>query len=258
MSTSVVRRILPSLALLGVILALPSFQALAQSGTEGKVVVTVQDISGAVVPGATLTLVEHQTNDTYTGQTNGNGDYTFVALPIGIYTLTIGRSGYSTKVYSAVIVQAAQVTDLTAQLTVGSTTQTVQVTAETSPVLQTSSNELGAVVDTKQIQDLPLQGRDLTALATIVPGYTGQNGQGTFNGLPIQDQGSNIDGMVGNSQRMKFDSNIEPAVSPRLENIEQMSISDRPARSEFWLRAGHHPGQFRRAPRQQSVPRKCL
>ncbi len=224
MSTSATRRVLSILTLLAATLALPSFQALAQSGTEGKVVVTVQDISGAVVPGATLTLVEHQTNDTYTGQTNGNGDYTFVALPIGIYTLTIGRSGYSTKVYSAVIVQAAQVTDLTAQLTVGSTTQTVQVTAETSPVLQTSSNELGAVVDTKQIQDLPLQGRDLTALATIVPGYTGQNGQGTFNGLPIQDQGSNIDGMVGNSQRMKFDSNIEPAVSPRLENIEQMSI----------------------------------
>ena len=224
MSTSVIRRLLPTLAMLGAILAFPSFQALAQSGTEGKVVITVQDPSGAVVPGATLTLVEHQTNDTYTASTNGNGDYTFVALPIGVYTLTIGRSGYSTKVYSAVIVQAAQVTDLTAQLAVGSTTQTVHVAGETSPVLDTTSNEIGTVVDMKQIDDLPLNGRDITALSTIVPGYTGQNGEGTFNGLPIMDQGSNIDGMVGGSQRMKFDGNIEPAVSPRLENIEQMSI----------------------------------
>jgi hypothetical protein len=198
--------------------------ALAQAGTQGKVVVTVEDPSGAVVPGATLTLVEHQTNDTYTAKTNASGDYTFVALPIGVYTLTIGRQGYSTKVYSDVIVQVDQVTDLRTQLTVGSTTQTVQITAETSPVVDTTSNAIGTVIDTKAIQDLPLNGRDITALSTIVPGYGGQNGQGTFNGLPIADQGSNIDGMVGNSQRMKFDSNIQPSVSPRLENIEQMSV----------------------------------
>ncbi len=224
MNTSRMRRFLPTLAMLGAILALPAFQALAQSGAEGKLVVTVQDASGAVVPGATLTLVEHQTNDTFSGTTNGNGDYTFVGLPIGVYTLTIGRSGYATKVYSAVDVETAQTTDLTAQLTVGSTTTTVQVAAETSPVVETTSNAIGTVIDTKQIQDLPINGRDITALATIVPGYTGQNGEGTFNGLPIQDEGSSVDGMVGNSQRMKFDSNIEPAVSPRLENIEEMSV----------------------------------
>jgi hypothetical protein len=210
--------------LLAVSLGCCTGSALAQSGTQGQVVITVEDPSGAVVPGATLTLVEHQTNDTFTAKTNASGDYTFVALPIGVYTLTIGRPGYATKVYSDVIVQAAQTTDLRTQLTVGSTTTTVQVTAENSPELQTTSNAIGTVVDMKQIDDLPILGRDLTALATIVPGFQGQNGEGTFNGLPIMDQGSNIDGMVGNSQRMKFDSNIEPAVSPRLENIEQMSI----------------------------------
>jgi len=224
MSTCFIRRILPTLAMLGAILALPSFQAHAQSGTQGQVVVTVEDSTGAVVPGATLTLVERQTNDTFAAKTNASGDYTFVALPIGVYSLTIGRSGYATKAYSDVVVQAAQVTDLRAQLTVGSTTQTVQVSGQTSPVIDTSSNAIGTVIDTKQIQDLPLNGRDITALSEIVPGYSGQNGEGTFNGLPITDQGSNIDGMVGNSQRMKFDSNIEPAVQPRLENIEQMSV----------------------------------
>jgi len=133
MSTSATRRVLSILTLLAATLALPSFRALAQEGTAGKVVITVEDASGAVVPGATLTLVEHQTNDTRTANTNGSGDYTFENLPIGVYTLTIGRSGYSTRVYSAVIVQAGQVTDLKAQLTVGSTTTTVQVTGQTSP-----------------------------------------------------------------------------------------------------------------------------
>ncbi|MFP5229200.1 MAG: carboxypeptidase regulatory-like domain-containing protein [Acidobacteriota bacterium] len=224
MSTSVMRRILSLWAILGVILALPSFQAHAQEGTRGKVVVTVEDVSGGVVPGATLTIVEHQTNDTYTASTNNTGSYTFVNLPIGTYTLTITCAGYGTKIYSAVIVQASQVTNLSASLSVGKTTQTVQVASQTSPVLQTTSNAVGSVIDVKQIQDLPLNGRDVTALAEIVPGYSGAGGQGTFNGLPIMDQGSNMDGMVGNASRMKFDANITPAVSPRLEDIEEMSV----------------------------------
>jgi hypothetical protein len=86
-------------------------------------------------------------------------------------------------------------------------------------VLETSSNEIGTVVDIKQIEDLPINGRDLTAFAGLVAGYNG-----TYNGLPSNDQGSNIDGVIGNSSRMKFTGNLEPAVSPRLEDIEQMTI----------------------------------
>ncbi len=223
MRTKNSRRTLLALPFVVLLLLLPR-AALAQSGTQGKVVVTVEDTSGAVVPGASLKLVEHQTNDTYTASTNGSGSYTFVNLPIGVYELTIGRSGYATKIYSAVIVEASQATDLTAQLSVGTATQTVQVAGQTSPVLQTTSNEIGSVIDVKQIQDLPLNGRDLTSLATVVPGFSGAGGQGTFNGLPIMDEGSNLDGMVGNASRMKFDANIAPAVSPRLEDIEQMSV----------------------------------
>ncbi|HEY6445674.1 MAG TPA: carboxypeptidase-like regulatory domain-containing protein [Acidobacteriaceae bacterium] len=212
------------LALLLALLPFLSHSAFAQSGTQGKVVVTVQDSSGAVVPGASLSLVEHRTNDTYTATTNGSGEYTFVNLPIGTYTLTITRDGYASRAYSAVVVEASEATDLTAQLTVGKTTQTVQVSGEAIPEIQTTSNEIGSVLNAKEIQDLPLLGRDITNLATIVPGFSGANGQGTFNGLPIEDQGSNMDGMVGNASRMKFDSNIAPAVSPRIENIEQMSV----------------------------------
>ena len=115
--------------------------------------------------------------------------------------------------------QASQATDLTAALTVGSTSDTVRVNAESVPVLETSSNAIGTVVDMKQIEDLPLNGRDLTAFSTLVAGYNG-----TYNGLPSNDQGSNVDGVIGNSSRMKFTGNVEPAVSPRLEDIEQMTV----------------------------------
>ncbi|MGB6974248.1 MAG: carboxypeptidase-like regulatory domain-containing protein [Terracidiphilus sp.] len=215
------RTFLVALAI-GSVLAFASHRAMAQAGTEGRVVVTAEDASGAVVPGATLTLVNHQTNDTYTASTNGTGSYTFVNLPIGTYGLTISRTGYATRIYSAVIVEAAQVTNLTAQLSVGKTTQTIRVADEGS-VLQTTSNAIGNVIDVKQIQDLPLDGRNVNDLISSTPGYSGQGGSGTFNGLPLTDQGSNMDGMVGNTSRMKFDAN-GPAVEPRLENIEQMSV----------------------------------
>ena len=191
----------------------------AQSGSQGTVVIAVTDPSGGVVSGATLTLVALRTNDIRTANTEQNGGYTFVNLPIGTYSLTITANGYAKKVYDSVLVQASQATSISVTLAIGSTSDTIRVTAESAPVLDTSSNEIGTVVDVKQIEDLPLNGRDLTAFSTLVAGYNG-----TYNGLPSTDQGSNIDGVMGNSSRMKFTGNIQPAVSPRLEDIEQMTV----------------------------------
>jgi Carboxypeptidase regulatory-like domain len=207
-----------ALGLLAVV-SLPVAPAVAQSGSQGTVVVTVNDTTGANIPEATLTLVAHLTNDTRVAHTAGNGTYTFVHLAIGTYSLTIARQGYATKIYDTVVVEASQSTDLTATLEIGGTSDTVRVTAESEPVLETTSNAIGTVVNMKQIEDLPLNGRDVTAFASLVAGYNG-----TYNGLPSNDQGSNIDGVIGNSSRMKFTGNIEPAVSPRLEDIEQMTI----------------------------------
>ena len=212
-----------TIALLSVLL-LAGSRTFAQEGTQGKIVVTVDDTTGAVVPGAKLTLVNQATNDTYSAVTNRSGAYSFVNLPIGVYSLTISRAGYATRAYSAVVVQASQVTNLSALLQVGKATQTIHVSAEASPVLQATSNQVSTVITAKQIQDLPLDGRNVDALKTLVPGYTGQGGNGTFNGLPIMDQGSNMDGMVGNTSRMKFNSTA-PAVEPRLEDIEEMSVT---------------------------------
>ena len=191
----------------------------AQGGSQGSVVVTVNDPSGGVLADATLTLVALRTNDARIAKTERSGSYTFVNLPIGTYSLTITANGYAKKVYDSVLVEASQATSLTATLAVGSTSDTVVVTGESAPVIDASSNEIGMVVDVKQIEDLPLNGRDLTAFSTLVAGYNG-----TYNGLPSTDQGSNIDGVMGNSSRMKFSGNIQPAVSPRLEDIEQMTI----------------------------------
>ena len=73
--------------------SLISASAHAQSGSQGRIVITVADSSGGAVPGAVLTLTELATNDIRTGRSGNNGAYTFVDLPIGTYRLTVTKGG---------------------------------------------------------------------------------------------------------------------------------------------------------------------
>jgi hypothetical protein len=196
----------------------------AQSGSEGTIVVTVEDASGGVVPGTALILVDLGTNYARRACTRENGEFTFVNLSIGAYKLNATHAGYKTTVMERVEVHASQTTDLRVHLAVGEQTVTVEVKASTTPLLEVGSNSIGTVVDMKQIEDLPLTGRDLTALATLTPGYSGANGMGEWNGQPLISQGSNIDGTIGESSRMKIFGNVEPAVTPRIEDIAEMTV----------------------------------
>src|SRR6185312_3428138 len=226
MQTQHSRKIFAIATFLMAALLLAVLPAFGQAGSEGSMVVTAIDASGAVVPDASLTLRALSTNDTRTAMTAHDGSHTFVNLAIGVYALTISKEGYATKTYDRVVVQASHVTTISATLPVGKTTETVRVTSTAIPVMDTSSNAIGSVIDVKQIEDLPLSGRDITSLAALVPGYAGPtsgNG-GSFNGLPLVDQGNNINGMASSTTRMKFGGNNAPSVSARLEDIEQMTV----------------------------------
>src|ERR1035441_10208711 len=190
----------------------------AQS-TQGAVSITVTDPAGAIVPGAKLELRAAATNDLRTATTQEGGAYRFVGLSIGNYGLTVTREGFAKVTINPVVVEAARVTDLSVALKVGTMAETVEVTAGAEPVLETSSNMIGTTFDVKQIEDLPLGGRDLTQLSHLAPGYNG-----TWNGLPAEALGNNFDGVTSSSARMKFNSSGAPSVSPRIENIEEMTV----------------------------------
>ncbi len=192
--------------------------ASAQQGSEGTVSVTVTDATGSAVPTAKLELLDLGSNYARNATTQEGGTYSFVNLPIGQYRLTVSKDGFGNQVFNPIVVQAARVTDIAARLQVGTTTQTVEVTGS-APVIETTSNMIGTTIDLKQIEDLPLQGRDLTQLSYLTPGYNG-----TWNGLPSIAEGNNIDGVIGSPTRMKFGGNAEPAVTPRLENIAEMTV----------------------------------
>ena len=193
--------------------------AQAQRGSEGTVTLTVLDPSGGVVQGAQLELRDLTTNDLRKAETQEQGTHTFVNLSLGKYKLTVSKAGFQTQVFTDVIVQAAQTTDISVMLRVGATNETVEVRGGTAPLVETTTNAIGTTIDLKQIEDLPLQNRDLTALSQLVPGYNG-----TCDGLPAIAQGNNIDGVIGSPSRMKFGGNSQAIVSPRIEAIEEMTV----------------------------------
>jgi len=129
---------------------------LAQHGSEGTVNVTVLDPSGRVVSGAQLELRDTTTNELRKGETEERGTHTFVDLSLGKYKLRVSKTGFQTEEFTDVVVQAAQTTDISAALKVGSINETVEVAGGSAPLVETSTNMIGTTIDMKQIEDLPI------------------------------------------------------------------------------------------------------
>jgi hypothetical protein len=140
--------------------------------------------------------------------------------------LTITKAGFNTQVNNKVIVQAGQTTDISVTLKVGTGAQKVVVSAAAVPLLQTTTNGIKTTINMKQLQQLPLSGRNVSTLAFLTPGYTATPGiaSGSWNGLPSIAQGNSIDGVVSSTTRMKFAGNAQPGVDTRLDNISQMTV----------------------------------
>lgn len=196
----------------------------AQMTSQGTVTVAVVDPSGGAVQGAKLQLQDAATNEIREAETQQVGGYTFVALPAGTYKLTVSKTGFQASILDSVIVQANRVTDVRVTLQVGAAVEKVVVTESSAPLLETTSSALASTIDMKQIEDLPLEGRDISSLAFLTPGFTGTPGNGTWNGLPLIAQGNNIDGVLSSTSRMKFAGNASPGLQARLEGIEEMTV----------------------------------
>ncbi|PYT92366.1 MAG: carboxypeptidase regulatory-like domain-containing protein, partial [Acidobacteria bacterium] len=199
--------------------------ARAQMGSVGTVNVIVLDPSGSAVQGAMLQLQDLATNETHSAETQQVGSYSFVTIPLGTYKLTVRKTGFETLVLSSVVVQGGRVTDVKVTLRVGAATETVIVESAT-PLVEATSNAIATTIDMKQINELPLQGRNIATLAFLSAGYSGTpvGGGGTWNGLPVIAQGNSIDGVISSTSRMKFSGNVQPGLQARLEDLEEMTV----------------------------------
>ena len=131
---------------------------------------TVTDASGAIVPGATVTLTNQGTNLQNTTTTNNNGYFVFVNVQPGNYKLKVEKAGFK-AVESSLVVAVNQAVTQNLTLDVGSASTTIEVTAQ-APVLDSTTSSLGTVIEEKTIQSLPLNGRNFTQLLTLTPGVT--------------------------------------------------------------------------------------
>ena len=144
-------------------LALNPFTAQAQTGL-ATVTGIITDSSGGAIPGLTVTATNQATNVPYTGVTNASGTYTINALPIGDYIVKAELEGFKTA-GSKVALVAGQTGRMDFRLEVGSLAERVEVVA-TSIVMQTENAVVGSTLEQRQVEKLPVQGRNL-ATATL-------------------------------------------------------------------------------------------
>src|SRR5213593_1291212 len=137
---------------------------------------TVFDQTGAVLPGANVTVTNAGTGFMRQTVSSETGDYRLAALQPGTYELTVEFSGFSRFVRSGLTLQVDQNARIDVRLQVGTSSENVVVTTQT-PLLQSEQSSVGAVVDRQKIVDLPLNGRNFVQLATLMPGVnTGDQG----------------------------------------------------------------------------------
>lgn len=151
--------------------------------TLGGITGTVSDAAGEVIPDATVTLLDEQTDIVRNTKSNGVGSYSFVNLPIGVYTLTFSHEGFDQQKFPHIAVQGSRTATVNATLKVGATSTTIE--ALDSPLLNAVDTTVGYVLDKSQIDSVPLSTGSFTGLAILSPGVNAElpGGTGANSGL---------------------------------------------------------------------------
>jgi hypothetical protein len=151
---------------------------------------TVLDPTQAAIPGATVTLTNQGTQAVSTVQSGGEGSYRFSELAPGNYTLSVTAPGFQKNTLSNVALSAETPRNQNVTLKTGDTSQTVNVDADTLPLLQTGDASIGATIDSDEIQRLPIFGADPYELLRTAPGITGDGARSGGGGALFLPNGA--------------------------------------------------------------------
>lgn len=143
--------------------------AFAQSDA-ARIVGTITDSTGAVLPKATVTVTNTDTARTVTVETNASGEYVVNGLPRGKYHIEVKQTGFKTTT-ADISLDVSQVQEVSLSLQPGGAETTVDVTGEI-PLVDTATSSTGEVIQGRQVTELPLNGRNFTQLALLTPGVT--------------------------------------------------------------------------------------
>lgn len=171
-----------ALALILFVAGLLSIPRTAQAQTDtGRVIGSVADTTGAVIPGAIVTLTNNEISAIQTVKADDSGNFTFSALVRGSYKASVTQTGFASQTQNFDL-QVSQVQAVNFKLTLGSETQTVEVTGA-APLVDAATSAVGEVIEGRQVTQLPLNGRNFTQLALLTPGVTRGNYGNSASGV---------------------------------------------------------------------------
>jgi hypothetical protein len=204
----------------------------------GSISGTVKDPTGAVIPSAQLTLISSTTNQIFKTATNAEGEFQFRELAPTTYTLVAEASGFKKINVSSILVQVDQITRLDLKVEVGNTSESISVEGA-APLLEPDKSALGSVVDSNNVNGLPLNGRQALDLALITPGVVP-----TATGTQVLS--FNVAGARSQSNVYMWDgaSNMDTQVNSNLNNfrigeaVQEFSIQTSVSSAEFGRGSG--------------------
>lgn len=226
-------------------LCLPVGPMFGQSPT-ASVTGTVTDSQGAAVADVTVEAVASSTSQTYRAVTDAAGQYLILNLPIGGYSVRVSHPGFKSYTRSGLVLEVSQRLRLAIQLEIGAVTESVLVTAEVARV-QTEESSLGAVVERKRIEALPLNGRHIMTLTRIVPGVQPRSrtseGFGDFINQPISEIRINGGPAYGNQVFLDGSVNTAPlhneiSVVPMVDATEEFRVETNALKAEYGQTSG--------------------
>lgn len=212
-------------------------------GTGGRILGRISDPSGAVLSSTKVTATNDATGVTHDASSNDSGDYVFPELPVGTYSLTFDLTGFKKAIRHGITLDVNQVITLNMTMQLGAAQEVVDVTSE-APLVDTTSTQLGAVMDERQVSGLPLNARDTYQLLQLQPGVQGVGGSDLFYGSNTSGAVS-VNGGRGRSNNFSVnggDGNDlfvnSPAIQPTPDSIAEFRVLSNTFDAEYGRNSG--------------------
>lgn len=220
------------------VFALLSVLPVSGQSFKATVVGRITDPNGAAVPGVSVTLTETGTGSSQSGTTDDDGSFTIPQLPPGRYDVRVEGKGFKAIQQSGIVLETASTQRLDFTLEVGDVTEMITVVADL-PVINTDTSDKGEVITPRQVQELPLNGRNFTDLALLVPGVyrrpaDDDQGEGLATAGTRTDSSNFIlDGVVNRSDR-----NASVGVNTSVDSIREFKVETSTYSAEYGRTAG--------------------
>src|SRR5215470_10679826 len=239
------------------LLCLSVFNGIVSAQTTSTTILgAVADTAGAVVAGAKITAINTKTGVKREATSSSTGDFSFPLLDVGVYDVTVEAHGFRPEVRRSIILEINEKVRVDFSLQIGATTEKIEIVAEAA-TLRTDDATLGQTVEQRRVEELPLNNRNLGALAILQPGVqygprSGTDGQGFGqgqggHGIPIPgiglsfvangqretNQQGTLDGVVATEARV----NTIP-FSPSVEAVQEFRVLAGSYSAEYGFNAG--------------------